>query len=259
MSSKIHVVTGNQTPRDISEQYTGSPERVSELVAANPEWAQVRAAGVVGNPVTFDPSFWRDGVHVKIPESWNGAGDVGQPAPGTVGQDPALDEGLVDEDEILAGGGTCSNGVISNVKEYRYELQEDDYAGLGALAEKWGLPARKWLEMSKANHNIPHKKYGAGVCEPDRTKLWAGRLLKVPMSWPDPPESLWDRLKNPDSTPYTPGGGDGPGPGGEGGEGIDPAKWYGTDGEGGWIWPLLIVAGAGLAGAIVVGASKKKK
>lgn len=74
-----HVVTGGETPRDITMRYTGSTNRVSELVEANPEWPKVVAAGAVGKPVTFDPTFWRPGVQVNIPESWGGAGAVGAP------------------------------------------------------------------------------------------------------------------------------------------------------------------------------------
>lgn len=227
--------------------YTGSDtrSRVAELVEANPGYPMVRASGHVGTPKTFDPEYWLPGLNVNLPPSWSGQ----------VGQE---DQDIGKQEEAEGGYSECSNGVISDVKEYRYELQADDSAGLGALAVKWGLPSRRWLEISKANSDIPHKLYGQ-VCEPDRTKLWEGRLLKIPKTWPDPPESLWSRLKNPDGTPYTPGGGTGGGGGGgEGTDGIDPAKWYGTDGGGSYIWPILIIGAAVLGGVVLVGASKKK-
>jgi hypothetical protein len=256
-----YIVKNGETPCDVTRRFTGGSGRLSELVAANPTIPKVKVtvSGSVGAPpvVTFDPQHWGENVVVRIPEQWEGNGQVGA---SKYAESVSLTEGLEDED--AAANSECDAGsTISNIKEYRYEIQEDDGMGLAAITEKWGLPARKWLELAGANRQIPGKYYGSGTtrhCEPDRTKLWAGRLLKVPQIWPDPPEALWPRLKNADGTPYTPGGGGGGGEGGEGTEGIDPAKWYGTDGGGSWIWPVLAVGVFALGGVILVGATKKK-
>jgi len=206
----------------------------------------------VANPFIDNRLIHRGSNEVAV-----GYGSVGS---GSVGVNPGLDPYVVDEDEDAVAQGACSLGVISDVKEYRYEIQEDDGMGLASITEKWGLPARKWLELGKANPQIPGKYYGSGSeihCEPDRSKLWAGRLLKVPKIWPDPPEALWSRLKNPDGTPYTPGGGGGGGGGGEGEEGIDPVKWFGDDASSTAVWAVVIIAAAALGGAVLMGTRKK--
>lgn len=250
-----HVVSGGETPRDVTMKYTGSGERVSELVEANPDWPKVVAAGMVGQPVTFDPYFWRDGVNVNIPESWSGGGSVGAPKltprrvnPGTVGATGVRD---------------CTGDIIpmNEKKPYYFLVKDGDWPD--KIAKTWlgGSTTGTGPLTTRSLLRVNYDKAGGFVTDTEGKNcnfayFNNGDIIKIPAVWPAPPKAYEDRLVNADGSKYVPKG-DEVEPVTPGDDGIDRINWFGDSGAGGWVWPVLIVGAAALGGVLLVGASKK--
>ena len=248
---KTYVVTGGETPRDVTQKFTGSTNRVSELVASNPEWPRVVAAGTVGSPVTFDPTFWRDGVQVNIPEAWASNGSVGHPYGGTV-----------------SAGGTgqraCTVSPINEVKPYYLKVPNGHYAELIAknwLGNAWsyGTGPHTTRFLLRANYD----KVGGWLTDTEGHNCapvqWnTGDIIKIPAVWPAPPTMYEKYIVNADGTKYEPTGNEVVEPDVPGDDGIDRINWFGDSESSGWVWPGLIVGAAALGGVLLVGATKKK-
>ena len=84
---------------------------------------------------------------------------------------------------FLAPPTPCQPGVINEVKPYRYVVQPGDTPYL--VAKMFTGNGTRWTELRSANHDDPHgfARDQYGVCN---WRVWSGKELKVPASWPDP-------------------------------------------------------------------------
>lgn len=255
-----HVVTGGETPRDVTKKYTGSTNRVSELVEANPDWPKVVAAGAVGNPVTFDPYFWRDGIQINLPNSWSNGGSVGRPHRGMVGLDADIGK-LEEKDTTVTSSGTCNITPLHEAKPYYFLVKAGDDPGL--IAKRWlggdttGKGALTTWSLFRVNYDKPGGLVAVDSYGNCNFKYFnANDIIKIPASWPAPPTSLEDRLVNIDGSVYVPSGNEVE-PVVPGGESMERVNWSGYSESSGWVWPVLIVGVAALGGVLLVGATKK--
>lgn len=270
-----HLIKKNETPQDVSYEYTGSKTRVHELAEANP--GRIRAMKTHDGRRAIDPVSWREGSRINLPSDWTGGVKTSSSTndsagTGAVGQVTPEDEfatgtgeRLIEEaeDQAAAQGTGCPPGTISAVKPYRCLVVEGDWPD--KVARDWlgNGPAyygKRTLELLGANPQTKPKWSGTS-CE--ATSFWPGMKLKIPANWPAPPQSFYDqgRIVKDDGTTYVPPSGGGPvEPDVPGGDGIDRVDWTtgGSSGDGLGIMGVLGIAAAGAA-ALFLGLTLTKK
>lgn len=171
--------------------------------------------------------------------------------------------GSVGQDEAQGPELPCSVDPDNDVKPYYFKVGAGEYPE--RIAKEWlgsawsyGTGPHTTRALLRANHDKAGGFIKRGQNQNCEARYWnQGDIVKVPASWPAPPEKWADKIVNKDGTRYEPTGGEDE-PDVPGADDIDRVNWFGDDASSTAVWAVLIIAAAGLGGALLMSASKKK-